>query len=77
MELSLFFLLKPHVTEVLKTRLFLFKILPRELNNPHLYFATCLPGIGNWDLTCSMKSVYVHFAYGFAVIGGNLKCLSK
>lgn len=58
------FLLKPHVTEVLKTRLFLFKILPRELNNPHLYFATCLPGIGNWDLTCSMKSVYVHLPIG-------------
>lgn len=48
-----------------------------EFNDPHLYFATCLPGIGNWGLTCSMTSVYVHFAYWYAVIRGHLKCLSK
>lgn len=48
-----------------------------EFNDPRSYFATCLPGSGHWGLTCSMTSDYVHFAYWYAVMGGNLKCSSK
>ena len=33
-------------------------------------------GLGIWDLMCS-ESVRVYFAYWYAVIQGNLKCLTK
>ena len=60
---------------MVKAHLFLFQMLPIVVISTCILQLAFL-GLGIWDLTCS-KSVSVHFAYWYAVIQGNVKCLTK
>ena len=55
--------------------LFLFQMLPIVVISTCILQLAFL-GLGIWDLMCS-ESVRVYFAYWYAVIQGNLKCLTK